>query len=130
MALVNQPKVCNAFSFEIYTGNTVTEGAALVGAAGGTVAMPSGVNAANFVGFAMEAGTAGSKIDVIVEGVAIGIANEALATIGTPVTISGTTGYVEAADTADEDVIGITLSTATAQGDEIKILIDRSFYRA
>ena len=129
MALVNQPDVVLAKNKEIYTGNTVTEGAALVGAAGDTVAMPGSANAANFIGFAMQAGTAGSRIDVIVSGIAIGIANEAITTIGTPLTIAATTGYVEAADAADEDVIGIAMSTATAQGDEIKVLIDRCFYR-
>lgn len=118
-------------TFKVKAANTVTAGAAVVGSTSNEIAMPGGANAANVIGLAREGAAAGSYVDVTVAGVGVGIANEALATIGTPLTIAATTGYLEACDAADEDVVGVLMSAATAQGDEILVkLTQGAFYRA
>jgi len=123
MALIYQGINNITMNFSVASGNTVTAGAVLVGSTSGEVAMPGGANAANVVGVALEAAAAAARVDVMVSGVAPCIASEALATIGTPVTVNGTTGKVEAADADNEDIVGITLSAAGADGDEVLVLL-------
>lgn len=107
----------------------ITAGAAVEDAGSGKVKAPAAGNQV-CVGIALETVADGETVSVCIQGVATAIANEALTAVMTPLTNVITTGYLEAADADKEPIVAYNLELATAQGDEIRVLVDHGYYAA